>query len=269
MADVLEGGRQRYSWRGGEAWGTINGALSVRSKQLYVVQIPTLIWVIDGASPPSRPWSSELTLHCPCPERHASTAQEARDCAISAHSLGHNRQNSWSPHEDAPHILMVCAALAACSGRSDEELLAAAAQRMQANDPGGASIELKNLLQRSPDNARPGNFWSRRCWTPVTWRAPRSNAPRARPWASPKPGGAAVGAGLCWRAARAQADQRAGRPELGRARSHGQVAGSWRWPICSKAICWCRAAATGTAICAGDRGIGAGQCTRPCGCGVA
>lgn len=49
---------------------------------------------------------------------------------------------------------MVCAALAACSGRSDEELLAAAAQRMQANDPGGASIELKNLLQRNPDNAQ-------------------------------------------------------------------------------------------------------------------
>lgn len=49
---------------------------------------------------------------------------------------------------------MVCATLAACSGRSDEELLAAAAQRMQANDPGGASIELKNLLQRSPDNAQ-------------------------------------------------------------------------------------------------------------------
>lgn len=49
---------------------------------------------------------------------------------------------------------IVIAALAACSSRSDEQLLAEATKRMENKDAAGASIELKNLLQRNPENAK-------------------------------------------------------------------------------------------------------------------
>lgn len=51
----------------------------------------------------------------------------------------------------APILLAV---LAACSQRSEQELLAAAQTRMEQKDAPGAIIELKNLLQRSPDSAQ-------------------------------------------------------------------------------------------------------------------
>ncbi|HEY8876450.1 MAG TPA: XrtA/PEP-CTERM system TPR-repeat protein PrsT [Roseateles sp.] len=50
--------------------------------------------------------------------------------------------------------LLLAAALAACSQqRSEQELLAAAQKRLEQKDTSGAVIELKNLLQKSPDNA--------------------------------------------------------------------------------------------------------------------
>ncbi len=50
--------------------------------------------------------------------------------------------------------LLLAAALAACGQRSEEELLAAAQQRVEQRDVAGAIIELKNLLQKNPDNAQ-------------------------------------------------------------------------------------------------------------------
>jgi len=49
--------------------------------------------------------------------------------------------------------LLLVAALAACSQRSEQDLLVAAQKRMEQKDAGGAVIELKNLLQLNPDNA--------------------------------------------------------------------------------------------------------------------
>lgn len=49
--------------------------------------------------------------------------------------------------------LLLVAALAACSQRSEQDLLAAAQKRMEQKDASGAVIELKNLLQQNPDNA--------------------------------------------------------------------------------------------------------------------
>jgi putative PEP-CTERM system TPR-repeat lipoprotein len=49
--------------------------------------------------------------------------------------------------------LLLVAALAACSQRSEQDLLAAAQKRMEQKDAAGAVIELKNLLQMNPDNA--------------------------------------------------------------------------------------------------------------------
>jgi len=49
--------------------------------------------------------------------------------------------------------LITLAALAACSQRSEQDLLAAAQQRLAQKDASGAVIELKNLLQQNPDNA--------------------------------------------------------------------------------------------------------------------
>lgn len=49
--------------------------------------------------------------------------------------------------------LILVAALAACSQRSEQDLLAAAQKRMGEKDVAGAVIELKNLLQKNPDNA--------------------------------------------------------------------------------------------------------------------
>ncbi|KQY85327.1 XrtA/PEP-CTERM system TPR-repeat protein PrsT [Pelomonas sp. Root1444] len=48
--------------------------------------------------------------------------------------------------------LILTAALAACGQRSEQELLAAAHKRMEQKDAAGAVIELKNLLQKNPDN---------------------------------------------------------------------------------------------------------------------
>ncbi|MBV8036295.1 XrtA/PEP-CTERM system TPR-repeat protein PrsT [Roseateles sp.] len=50
--------------------------------------------------------------------------------------------------------LVLIAALAACGQRSEQDLLASAQKRMEQKDVSGAVIELKNLLQQSPDNAR-------------------------------------------------------------------------------------------------------------------
>jgi putative PEP-CTERM system TPR-repeat lipoprotein len=50
--------------------------------------------------------------------------------------------------------LILTAALAACSQRSEQELLAAAQKRMEQKDAAGAVIELKNLLQKNPENAQ-------------------------------------------------------------------------------------------------------------------
>lgn len=44
--------------------------------------------------------------------------------------------------------------LVACSSRSDEEMLQSATKRLAGNDAAGASIELKNLLQKNPENAQ-------------------------------------------------------------------------------------------------------------------
>ncbi len=49
--------------------------------------------------------------------------------------------------------LLLVAALAACSQRSEQDLLAAAQKRMEQKDASGAAIELKNLLQQNPENA--------------------------------------------------------------------------------------------------------------------
>lgn len=49
--------------------------------------------------------------------------------------------------------LLLVAALAACGQRSEQELLAAAQKRFEEKDPAGAVIELKNLLQKNPENA--------------------------------------------------------------------------------------------------------------------
>ena len=50
--------------------------------------------------------------------------------------------------------LITLALLAACSQRSEQDLLAAAQKRMEQKDVNGAVIELKNLLQQSPDSAK-------------------------------------------------------------------------------------------------------------------
>lgn len=50
-------------------------------------------------------------------------------------------------------LILLTAALAGCSQRSEQELLAAAQKRMEQKDAAGAVIELKNLLQKNPDNA--------------------------------------------------------------------------------------------------------------------
>ncbi|KQV96392.1 XrtA/PEP-CTERM system TPR-repeat protein PrsT [Pelomonas sp. Root1237] len=50
--------------------------------------------------------------------------------------------------------LLLAAALAACGQRSEQDLLAAAQKRMEQKDVGGAVIELKNLLQQNPENAK-------------------------------------------------------------------------------------------------------------------
>ncbi|MBL8275269.1 MAG: PEP-CTERM system TPR-repeat protein PrsT [Pelomonas sp.] len=50
--------------------------------------------------------------------------------------------------------LIMLAALAACGQKSEQDLLAAAQKRMEQKDNGGAVIELKNLLQQSPENAQ-------------------------------------------------------------------------------------------------------------------
>lgn len=51
------------------------------------------------------------------------------------------------------YALILLAALAGCSQRSEQDLLAAAQKRMAEKDAAGATIELKNLLQKNPDNA--------------------------------------------------------------------------------------------------------------------
>lgn len=53
----------------------------------------------------------------------------------------------------APALLLL-ALLAACGSRSDADLLASATKHMEQHDVQGAVIELKNLLQQSPDNAQ-------------------------------------------------------------------------------------------------------------------
>lgn len=50
--------------------------------------------------------------------------------------------------------LLLAAALAGCNQRSEQDLLAAAQQRMAQKDSAGAVIELKNLLQKNPDHAQ-------------------------------------------------------------------------------------------------------------------
>jgi putative PEP-CTERM system TPR-repeat lipoprotein len=49
-------------------------------------------------------------------------------------------------------LILLAAALAACSQRSEQDLLAAAQKRMEQKDTAGAVIELKNLLQQNADN---------------------------------------------------------------------------------------------------------------------
>ncbi|MFG6460616.1 XrtA/PEP-CTERM system TPR-repeat protein PrsT [Roseateles sp. DXS20W] len=50
-------------------------------------------------------------------------------------------------------LILLTAALAGCSQRSEQELLAAAQKRIEQKDAAGAVIELKNLLQKNPENA--------------------------------------------------------------------------------------------------------------------
>ncbi|MFT7722592.1 MAG: PEP-CTERM system TPR-repeat protein PrsT [Roseateles sp.] len=50
-------------------------------------------------------------------------------------------------------LILLAAALAGCSQRTEQDLLAAAQKRLAEKDNAGAVIELKNLLQQSPDNA--------------------------------------------------------------------------------------------------------------------
>jgi len=50
--------------------------------------------------------------------------------------------------------VVVSAGLLGCGARSEADLLAAATKRLEQKDPAGAAIELKNLLQTSPDNAK-------------------------------------------------------------------------------------------------------------------
>ncbi len=50
--------------------------------------------------------------------------------------------------------LIMLAVLAACSQRSEQDLLAAAQKRMEQKDVGGAVIELKNLLQQNPESIK-------------------------------------------------------------------------------------------------------------------
>ena len=50
--------------------------------------------------------------------------------------------------------LITVALLAACSQRSEQDLMAAAQKRFEQKDASGAVIELKNLLQQNPDNAK-------------------------------------------------------------------------------------------------------------------
>ncbi|WP_457420153.1 XrtA/PEP-CTERM system TPR-repeat protein PrsT [Roseateles sp. P5_E7] len=49
--------------------------------------------------------------------------------------------------------ILLVAALAACGQRSEQDMLAAAQKRFEEKDPAGAVIELKNLLQKNPENA--------------------------------------------------------------------------------------------------------------------
>ncbi len=49
-------------------------------------------------------------------------------------------------------LILLVAALAGCNQRSEQDLLAAAQKRMEQKDAAGATIELKNLLQKNPDN---------------------------------------------------------------------------------------------------------------------
>lgn len=49
--------------------------------------------------------------------------------------------------------VITLAVLAACSQRSEQELLSSAQKRMEQKDAAGAIIELKNVLQQNPDNA--------------------------------------------------------------------------------------------------------------------
>ncbi|MEO6277160.1 XrtA/PEP-CTERM system TPR-repeat protein PrsT [Roseateles sp.] len=48
--------------------------------------------------------------------------------------------------------ILLVAALAACGQRSEQDMLAAAQKRFEQKDPAGAIIELKNLLQKHPEN---------------------------------------------------------------------------------------------------------------------
>ncbi len=50
-------------------------------------------------------------------------------------------------------LILLAAALAACSQKSEQDLLASAQKRFEQKDSAGAVIELKNLLQQNPDNA--------------------------------------------------------------------------------------------------------------------
>jgi putative PEP-CTERM system TPR-repeat lipoprotein len=51
-------------------------------------------------------------------------------------------------------LILLVAALAGCNQRSEQDLLAAAQKRMEQKDAAGAAIELKNLLQKNPDNPK-------------------------------------------------------------------------------------------------------------------
>ena len=50
--------------------------------------------------------------------------------------------------------ILLAAALAACGQRSEQDMLVAAQKRIEQKDAAGAIIELKNLLQKNPDNAQ-------------------------------------------------------------------------------------------------------------------
>lgn len=54
--------------------------------------------------------------------------------------------------------ILLAAALAACSQRSEQDLLTAAQKHLEQKDANGAVIELKNLLQQNPDSMQ-GRLW--------------------------------------------------------------------------------------------------------------